>query len=200
MRWQQGAFFMKMERMTNNKIKIFLTLDDLGDRGITKEDILGNSLKVQRFFQEMVEEACESLCFIMSGSIAIEIFSLPAQGLTIIITKEEDGNLIDEEDFNLRVTIDDCPHILYVFEDFEDLIQASHFLIKQGLFLSKLYLYNDHYYLLIENVQETMYDKIISIVAEFGYASTMTLFRVNEYATCIIEKEAIHILTSHFHN
>ena len=36
----RGAFFMKMERITNNKIKIFLTLDDLMDRGITKEDIV----------------------------------------------------------------------------------------------------------------------------------------------------------------
>ena len=31
------------------------------DRGITKEEIVGNSLKVHKLFQAMVEEACESL-------------------------------------------------------------------------------------------------------------------------------------------
>ena len=127
-----GHFFMKMERLTNNKIKIFLTLDDLMDRGVTKDDLLGNSLKVQKLFQEMVEEACESLHFKMMGSIAIEIFTLPAQGLIIIITKEEDENLGEEEDFNLRVKYDDCPHILYFFDDFEDVIQLSYHLTNQG--------------------------------------------------------------------
>lgn len=193
-----GHFFMKMERITNNKIKIFLTLDDLLDRGVTKEDISGNSLKVQKMFQEMVEEACQSLNFKMIGSIAIEIFTMPAQGLIIIITKEEDESFSDEEDFNLRVKYDDRPHILYFFKDLEDLIQLSYKLINQGLLYSTLYFYNDHYYLLIENVQETLYDKVISIAAEYGNASTLTLYRINEYGVCIIEKEAIKVITSHF--
>ncbi|MFP3454093.1 adaptor protein MecA, partial [Bacillus sp. SIMBA_154] len=29
---------MRLERLNYNKIKIFLTLDDLTDRGLTKED------------------------------------------------------------------------------------------------------------------------------------------------------------------
>ena len=191
---------MKMERITGTKIKIFLTLDDLMDRGITKEDIVGNSLKVQKLFQEMVEEACESLRFKMSGSVAIEIFSLPAQGLIIIITKEEDGNFADEEDFNLRIMFDDCSHILYVFDDFEDLVQLSHHLKKQSLLSSTLYFYKAHYYLLIENVPDTSYDQVISLAAEYGNASTLTVYRMNEYAACLIEKEAIHVITSHFRN
>ena len=191
---------MKMERITHNKIKIFLTLDDLLDRGMTKEDMLGNSLKVQKLFQEMVEEACDSLCFKMSGSVAIEIYALPAQGLIIVITKEEDENFADEDDLSLRVKFDDCPHILYVFEDFEDLIQLCHHLKKQGLLSSTLYVYKAAYYLLIGNVGETIYDRVISLAAEYGNASTLTLYRMNEYGACLIEKEAISVLTSHFRN
>ncbi|MEJ9230919.1 genetic competence negative regulator [Peribacillus butanolivorans] len=190
---------MKLERLTNNKIKIFLTLDDLIDRGITKEDILGNSLKVHKLFQDMVEEACEELSFKMSGSIAIEIFSLPAQGLIIIVTKEEEELLTDEEEFlDLQVKIDDFPHILYVFNEFEDLVQLSHRLSYHGLLNSTLYHYEGRYYLLIENVKDTTYDTVISLAAEYGHASTLTLYRINEYGTCIIEKEAIHVLISHF--
>lgn len=196
----QGAFFMKSERLTNNKIKIFLTLDDLMDRGITKEEIVGNSLKVHKLFQAMVEEACESLNFIMSGSIAIEIFSLPAQGLIIIVTKEEEEDFAEEEDFvNLQVKFDESPHILYAFDEFEDVIQLSHQLLNQGVFLSTLYVYNERYYLLIENVSEEIYHKVISLAAEYGYASTLTLYRIGEYGACILEKEAIEVLTSYFH-
>ncbi|MGE7759423.1 genetic competence negative regulator [Peribacillus sp. NPDC097895] len=190
---------MKLERLTNNKIKIFLTLDDLIDRGITKEDILGNSLKVHKLFQDMVEEACEELSFKMSGSIAIEIFSLPAQGLIIIVTKDEEELLADEEEFlDLQVKIDDFPHILYVFDEFEDIVQLSHRLSSQGLLTSTLYHYEGRYYLLIENGKDTTYDTVISLAAEYGHASTLTLCRINEYGTCIIENEAIHVLTTHF--
>ena len=195
-----GQLSMKMERITNNKIKIFLTLDDLMDRGISKEDILGNSLKVQKMFQEMVEEACESLNFKMIGSIAIEIFTLPAQGLIIIISKDEDESWDDVEDFNLRVKYDDCPHILYFFKDFEDLIQLSYHLTNQSRLNSTLYYYNEQYYLLIEDVPESLYDQVISIAAEYGNASTLTLYRMNEYGACLIEKEAIQVITSHFRN
>lgn len=194
----RGHFFMKMERITHNKIKIFLTLDDLLDRGITYDDISGNSLKVQKLFQEMVEEACDSLCFKMSGSVAIEIFTLPAQGLIITLTKEAEEHFDDEDDFNLRVKFDHCPHILYIFEDFEDIIQLSHQLKNQELLSSTLYFYNEHYYLLIENVLETIYDKIISLAAEYGNASTLTLYRMNEYGACLIKNEAIQVLTSFF--
>lgn len=193
-----GQISMKMERITNNKIKIFLTLDDLIDRGITKEDILGNSLKVQKMFQEMVEEACESLNFKMIGSIAIEIFTLPAQDLIIIISKDEDESLDEEEDFNLRVKYDDCPHILYFFKDFEDVIQLSYHLNNHSRLNSTLYYYNEHYYLLIENVPEPLYDQVISISAEYGNASTLTLYRMNEYGACLIEKEAIQAIISYF--
>lgn len=197
MKIDAGGIRMRIERVSNNKIRIFLTLDDLMDRGITKEDILANSLKVQKLFQEMVEEACDSLRFKMSGSIAIEIFSLPTQGLIIIITKEEDGNL-EEEELNLRVKYDDCPHILYVFDDIEDLIQLSRYLNCVGPLKSTLYYYNEHYYLLMENVKEIHYDKVISVAEEYGYASTLTLYRINEYGKCIIKKKAIDVLTTYF--
>ena len=195
----RGHFFMKLERLTNNKIKIFLTLDDLIDRGITKEDILGNSLKVHKLFQDMVEEACEELSFKMSGSIAIEIFSLPAQGLIIIVTKDEEELFNNEEEFlDLQVKIDESPHILYVFHDFEDIIQLCHRLTFQGMLNSSLYFYEGKYYLLIENVKDATYETVISLAAEYGHASTLTLCRINEYGTRLIEKEAIHALSTHF--
>jgi adapter protein MecA 1/2 len=189
---------MKMERIAHNKIKIFLTMDDLLDRGITYDDIAGTSLKVQKLFQEMVEEACDSLCFKMNGSVALEIFTLPAQGLMIIITKEADEYFADEDEFNLRVKFDHYPHILYVFEDFEDIIQLSHRLKNQELLSSTLYFYNERYYLLIENVLETVYDKVISLAAEYGSVSTLTLYRMNEYGACLIKNKAIQVVTSFF--
>ena len=190
---------MKLERLTNNKIKIFLTLDDLIDRGITKDDILGNSLKVHKLFQDMVEEACEELSFKMSGSIAIEIFSLPAQGLIIIVTKEEEETFYEDGEFlDLQVKIDESPHILFMFEDFEDVVQLAHRLSHMRPFQSTLYVFEQKYYLLILNVENSRYDTVISLAAEYGHASTLSLFRLDEYGSGIISSDAIEILAHHF--
>jgi len=194
-----GHFFMKLERLSNNKIKIFFTFDDLFDRGVTKEEIRGNSLKVHKLFQDMVEEACDELDFDMSGSIAIEIISLQSQGLVIIVTKDEEDTLTDEEDYlNLKVKMDDCPHILFFFHDIEDVIQLCYRLFLKDISVSSLYIYDEHYYLLIEEVQEDLFDAISSLVSEYGRASTLTLFRMNEYGKCLIAQDAITTLTGYF--
>lgn len=192
---------MKLERLTNNKIKIFLTFDDLIDRGLTKEDIHSNSLKVHKLFQEMIEEACEELGFKMSGSIAIEIFALQAQGLIIIVTKDDEEVLDDEGDqyLDLQVKVGEHPHILYAFSDLEDVIQLCHSLKSIGIKHSSLYCFNDNYYLLIDRVQESRYDTVISLTAEYGSVSTLTLFRVQEYGKLVISDEAVRILTNYFH-
>lgn len=190
---------MRLERLSNNKIKIFFTFDDLFDRGVTKEEIRGNSIKVHKLFQDMVEEACEELDFDMSGSIAIEIISLQAQGLVIIVTKEEEDTLTDEEDYlNLKVKMDDCPYILFFFQDIEDVIQLCYRLRLKEISVSSLYLYDDQYYLLLEDIQENFFDAISSLAAEYGRASALTLYRINEYGKCLIPKEAITTLTGYF--
>ncbi|KMY50627.1 adaptor protein MecA [Peribacillus loiseleuriae] len=189
---------MKLERLTNNKIKIFLTFDDLFDRGITIEDIKANSLKVHKLFQEMVEEACEEMNFKMSGSIAVEIFSLQAQGVIIVVSKDEEDILIDEDEYlDLDVRIGEHPYILYTFADIEAVIQLAH-CVKQMNVCITLYKFESQYYLLIEKVPEELYDTIISLSAEYGYASTLTLYKLKEYGNCIISENAHLILTKYF--
>jgi adapter protein MecA 1/2 len=198
----RGHFFMKLERLTKNKIKIFLTFDDLIDRGLTKEDVHGNSLKVHKLFQEMIEEACEELSFKMSGSIAIEIFSLQAQGLIIIVTKDEEDIMVDDagdEFLDLHVKVGENPDILYRFSDLEDVIQLCYSLKSIGIEHSSLYRYEGNYYLLIGHVQEKKYDAAISLAAEYGSVSTLTLFRVHEYGKLVITDEAVGVLTNYFH-
>ncbi len=48
---------MRLERLNYNKIKIFLTFDDLSERGLTKEDLWRNAPKVQQLFRDMMQEA-----------------------------------------------------------------------------------------------------------------------------------------------
>ena len=82
---------MKIERLSQDKIRIFLTFDDLSERGIQKEDMWQEVPKVHDLFTEMMDQAYSELGFDATGPLAVEVFALPAQGMVVIVTG---GNMI----------------------------------------------------------------------------------------------------------
>ncbi len=64
---------MRLERLTVNKIKIFLTSDDLNDRGLSKDDIWKDSIKWHQLFHDMLEEATGLLgCQVVEADLQVE--------------------------------------------------------------------------------------------------------------------------------
>lgn len=82
---------MRIERLSQDKIRIFLTFDDLSERGIQKEDMWQEVPKVHDLFTEMMDQAYSELGFDATGPLAVEVFALPAQGMVVIVTR---GNMI----------------------------------------------------------------------------------------------------------
>lgn len=78
---------MKIERLSSDKIRIFLTFDDLSERGIQKEDMWKELPKVHELFTEMMDQAYNELGFDATGPLAVEVFALPAQGMVVIVTR-----------------------------------------------------------------------------------------------------------------
>ncbi|WP_071459994.1 genetic competence negative regulator [Bacillus massilinigeriensis] len=191
---------MRLERMTLNKIKIFLTSDDLSDRGLTKEDIWKDSLKWQQLFQDMLEEASDEFGIDFFGSVAVEIFSLHAQGMVMIVTMGE--QVTEEEDYangliEMQVKMDGCETILFEFASFEDIVSLSTRLSQAGIIGGTLYSYNDTYFLEMDcpNMDQ---NKVIAILAEYGNSSIFSINRLKEYGKTIISESAIETLQLHF--
>lgn len=166
-------------------------MDDLYENGVTVEEIKENRLKVHTIIQNMVENACAEVDFQMFGTIQIEIFALHTQGLIMIVKREEDENDYDDL-MDLQVYLEEQRQILYAFEDFEDVVQVC-IVLKNNNFMSDgtLYFYDDVYYLHIFNLEAEKYEVVTSLMAEFGFVSTMSIFYLDEYGKCIIEKKAI---------
>lgn len=193
---------MRLERLTHNKIKIFLTFDDLMDRGLTKDDLWKDTFKVQQLFRDMIEEASEELGFEVNGSIAVEVYSLPAQGMVVIVTSEDQDFDIDEEfadDYiEMQVTLDESEDIFYEFQTFEDVIQLAHRLYAIGCVDGTLYSYNQRFYLHVSEEPPIATDDFIAILAEFGSPSTITIHRVAEYGKKLMDHRAIEQLVRYF--
>lgn len=195
---------MRLERLTYDKIKIFLTYDDLNERGITKEELWQDVPKVHRLFREMIMEADDELGFKVDGPIAVEVFSLPAQGMVVIVTKgsaesdfEDDYN---DEYIEMQVTLDESDEVFYEFRSFEDVIGLSKRLINVGILGGTLYSFQSQFYLKFDEEEFAEYelDSLVALLAEFGNPSTITSYRVMEYGKQIMRSTAIEQLNHYF--
>lgn len=199
---------MRLERLNPDKIRIFLTFDDLVERGINKEDMWQDIPKVHELFNDMMDQAYKELDFEVSGPVAVEVFNLPAQGMVVIVTRgkgsydSSDEYLDEDKDdyYELEVTLDESDDVLFTFKDFEDVIQVSH---KLAPFLEdggKLFSYNQRYFLLYEDliIEDSVYDLIIAILSEYGEPSMLSKYILEEYGNAVISEKAIQKICEAF--
>ncbi|MDQ0225071.1 genetic competence negative regulator [Metabacillus niabensis] len=193
---------MRLERLNYDKIKIFLTTDDLKDRGLTKEDLWKDSLKVHQLFRDMMNEASEELGFKAHGPIAVEVYSLHAQGMVVIVTNSQAENEIDE-DFSddyieMQVKLDENFDIIYEYDSFEDIIQCAKYLVHLQINGGMIVNYNNKFYLLLNDNQDINIDNLVAILAEYGSPSTLTVHRLKEYGNIIMKDHAIKTIKHYF--
>lgn len=86
---------MKIERISENQLKLTLTRDDLTERDIRLEDLISPSEKTQQLFRDIMEQALEEDDFLSENTpLMVEATPLGTEGIMIIITKvsQKDDN------------------------------------------------------------------------------------------------------------
>lgn len=192
---------MRLERLTVNKIKIFLTSDDLMERGLSKDDIWKDSIKWHQLFHDMLDEASAEFDVEIQGSVAVEIFSLQAQGMIMIITVDEN---IEEEEVlfdgfvEMQVRVEGCDNLLYQFESIEDIIALSRRLFSIHVSGGSLYSYNNRYYLNMNDIDASIIEIIAAFLSEYGNPSILSTHVLEEYGNQIIENNAVETILKYF--
>lgn len=188
---------VRLERLNTNKFKVFLTFDDMRERGITKDDLWKDLPKVHELFRDMMIEAADELGFTIDGPLAVEVYAVPAQGMVIIVTKGHSEEQFDFDDLDdgfieMQVTLDESDEIFYVFNDIEDCISLAPRLISVGVIGGTLYSFEGKYYLQFHDDElDIEEDTFVAILSEFGSPATVSPYRVYEYGKEIMNKEAI---------
>jgi len=198
---------MKMERLSQDKIRIFLTFDDLTERGIQKDDMWREIPKVHELFSDMMDQAYNELGFDPSGPLAVEVLALPAQGMVVIVTRSKlDFHTNDtydeevEEMYELEVTLEQSDQICYVFHDFEHLLQMAKVLQSMVADGGALFSYKNKWFLQLDAVDmdESGYQAVIAVLSEYGEAASVTRAVLEEYGKTVIAADALKVLCTHF--
>lgn len=172
------------------------------DRGLTKEDLWKDSFKVHQLFKDMMNEANTELGFEANGPIAVEVYSLQAQGMVVIVTKNQDADSEDDEyddDYiEMQVKLDESADIIYQFHSFEDIIQLSESLQRIGITGGTVYHYDGQYFLSLEDLGSHTAEGVVAVLAEYGNPTTLTIYRLQEYGKLIMDGNAVETIQTHF--
>ncbi|MFQ3542953.1 genetic competence negative regulator [Halobacillus rhizosphaerae] len=194
---------MRVERLTNEKFKIFLTFDDLMDRGLTRDELWNDLPRVHRIFSDMMYDAGIELGVELNGVLLVQVYLLQAQGMLVVVTRTEADDLDEDEDYmEMKVTLDESKEMMFIFNDFEDVIQAGVHLNQLGVSGGSVFSYNDDYYMLFEDEDIIHLDpeQVIALLSEFASASAATSYRLKEYGNTIMDGQACKTIFEYFSN
>lgn len=208
---------MKIEKISENIIKVTISMNDLEERNIDLNALNYNSPAAQEFFWDMMEQAEEQLGFSLSDSqLIIEPIPDSNDGFIITITKvDEDGDFESIQKYiksklkksDLRVKKKSrkvCSSLfIYSFSNIDDICSLARKL--DGIYCGDTTLYrckNTYYLLLTRNGLTTANTRTFELVLnEYGTkVSNVSFFEgyLNEYGEKIIENKALETLTKYF--
>ncbi|MBQ9658573.1 MAG: adaptor protein MecA [Clostridia bacterium] len=200
---------MKIEKLTDNKIRIILNIEDLEKNNVDFKSILSHSAESQNLLLNILTQAEKEVGFYTKDSkILIEAFGSSNGQLIFTITKFSPGTVqtlspkkkLNAKRKNLSLT---NKNAIYSFDSFDvfcdfcsSLSDSFHKDIKHLCSNVSLYFYNDTYYLIFRNINpdfkllKSFYSSI-SEFAHFTCASDIFERKLVEHGKVIFKSNAL---------
>lgn len=175
---------MKIEKLTENKIRIILNLEDLKKNHVDLHSFMSNSIESQSLFADILSQAEKEVGFSTKNCrILIEALASTEGDFIFIITKHSLDNSQKESTKKRTLNIKrktnklNVEKAIYSFHGFEEFClfcsHLHHNPLKDMRKLAKaisLYCYNNTYYLVLNNINTAYPDlkTFYASIAEFG--------------------------------
>ena len=210
---------MKFEKLSENKIRITLDLNDLKEKDISFHDFMASPIESQDLFLDILEEVNEKFGFSTKNyKVKIEALAMIDGDFVVNITR-----LLDSENENpvhsfskkkvkvKRKSINtNSNQLIYKFDSFDDYCYFIQFLSKSELSNSYLiakqiviYVYKNEYYIIFNNINENYkyIAKFYSAITEFGtYINNSNLFysKLKEFGKIAFKNNALKTSLNYF--
>ena len=204
---------MKIEKLTDNKIRIIVNLEDLEKKNISLHSLMSNSIESQSLLIDILAEAEKEVGFTTQGCrINIEALASSDGHFIFTITKdiqEQDNMVVPvKRKVNVRKKKSDSDidfkKVIYKFATFDEFCNFCSFLHSNQLddlngFAknNSLYLLNNTYYLVISNInlKYSKLKKFYALISEFAvlvsHNNTNFESKLTEHGKVIMKSNAI---------
>lgn len=185
---------MKLERISENKIKFSITVEELEQKGLFEQEEWKNSYMWHDLFEDMLEEVQWKFGIEAQMEITVEIESFDEREVCMILTLEADEDYSDWEDIHEEAPAGER-HLLVFMEDIEDIISAVKRISdvhwwQQSNGNTGLYFHEGRYYLFIDDLSPEERSLLEAFLQEYGEISSMTKHVLLEYGRMLIERDA----------
>ena len=199
---------MRIEKLTENKIRFILNMDDLKEKNIDFHSFMSNSIESQDLFLDMLEQAETEIGFKTENyKLMIEALATSDGNFILTVTRISDEPVkkkSNKKDVKIKRknVIPDKMLSIYKFNTFDDFCEFCTYISRvlpltyKKIKNSSLYLYNSEYYLVLTNMRITIADfKIFcNAITEFAvYTLNPVLMerKLVEYGKLVMENHAI---------
>lgn len=217
---------MKIERISENQLKLTLTKDDLVERDIRPEDLITPSEKTQKLFRDIMEQALDEADFISENTpLMVEAVPSGTDSIMIIVTKVSGKDkstkigtdaLSQAQDLHRwkkkPIDVQSSPaaeaetsdFLIYSFPELDDVIQVSLRLTENFRGESSLYKNENKYFLILQGgtyTAEASAAKLELILKEYGQkhiSTPLAKYYLLEHGEAILSKDAIGSLIKAF--
>lgn len=199
---------MKIEKLTDNKIRIIINLDELSEKNIDIHSLAQNNDKVHSLFQTILNEAEKQVGFkVQNCKLLVEAFSTSEGYIVFTLTKYK--NEISSENsskklkFKRKVLSNSYQNAIYKFNHFDEFCNFCTYCYTSKLSDLKnfakniaLYEYNGSYYLVFSNINmEFKYTNLFyTSISEFSNLVSTSLVlksKLGEHGKVIFKGNAI---------
>lgn len=206
---------MRIEKLNENKIRIFLGIEDLREKNIDLHDFMSNSLESQDLFLDLLTKAETEVGF-KTHNYKLLIEALASSDgnfiFTITRTKPEGSQKLKENKPKVKryTTTPNKALSIYSFNTFDEFCEFCNYIQTSNLskFIDKLknsslVLYKGTYYLILSNLRLNVTDlKSFSYtISEFSSRvknEELLERKLKEYGKVIIPKNAIATCLKYF--
>lgn len=208
---------MKIEKITENKIRIIIKKEDFKDRTIDLKKFILNTPESQSLFLEILNRAEKEVDFDTDGhKLLIETYFQENDVCVFTITKYIEPNINTRSRSKRYLTVKkknqalNSTSLIYQFNEFEDFCDFCNFIYKnnsielKGLFkASLLYNYNDTYYLVIDGINlshkslHSFHSSLLEFSCLLRYNKNFK-FKLKEHGKVFIRNNAIHTGIKYF--
>lgn len=210
---------MRIEKLNENKIRIFLNLEDLKEKNIDLHTFMSNSLETQDLFMDMLHQAETEVGFkTHNHKLIIEALASSDGNFILTITRvKPDMNsssnvTLHKPKIKRLSTTPNKLLSIYSFNNFDEFCEFCNYINTSSLNKcisklksSSLVLFKGHYYLILNNLKLNVADlKSFSYtISEFASRTKnedLLERKLREYGKIIFNKNAIATCLKYFSN
>ena len=209
---------MKIERISENQLKLTLTKADLAERDIKLEDLISPSEKTQKLFRDIMEQALDEEDFVSENTpLMVEAVPAGTDGIMIIVTKvtNQDKKQVSQAQELRRwkkKPMDTFAHkeeknsdiLIYSFPLLDDVIHVSVRLGESFKGESSVYKNENKYFLVLQGdtyTTEESSEELEQILKEYGQkhiSTPLAKYYLLEHGETLIPEQAVKVLAKTF--